>query len=75
MRLEGIHHVTAITGDAPSDVTGDGRVNVLDLQRVRGEMRRAGAMGAVSSVLPEPATLAPLCLAAAESTSNLIHSW
>jgi len=40
-------------------------VNVLDLQRVRGEMRRAGAMGAVSSVLPEPATLAPLCLAAA----------
>jgi hypothetical protein len=51
--------------DAPSDVTGDGRVNVLDLRLVRAEMRRAGATGAVASVLPEPGTLAPLCLAAA----------
>lgn len=51
--------------DAPWDVTGDGRVNVLDLGLVREEMRRAGATGAVASVVPEPSSLALLAMAGA----------
>lgn len=51
--------------DAPWDVTGDRRVNAADLHVVREEMRRAGAPPAMTTVVPEPASLALLALAAA----------
>lgn len=45
---------------APWDVNRDGRVNAADLKRVREEMRRTGSTRALSSVAPEPSSLALL---------------
>jgi hypothetical protein len=51
--------------DAQWDTNGDGRVNAADLQQVREEMWRPAGTRAVSSVAPEPSSLALLAAAGA----------